>query len=339
MGILSRFDEHGWVRSNLSAYLDRVLAAAAEERLERHLAGCEVCATELASVRATMLAVRSVPEFRAPRSFALTPRMVEARTRRIAQPSRFWTLTRGLETGAAAAAVLFVALIVGDITTRGARNAEPSAPSVSQLEKTSADTQFATEESPAGDTAMAGNDGVSSAEALDIPQSPTTAATGAPRSAPTAAPTTAATASPAATGTSAPDPTATATGAPTYAAEPTGSPTERATGSMTSTPGAAATRTAAPPEETPEASATELITMNAPQDASPTEDFAMEAARDDGDTGVQPGTTDRSTEAAAEDDNRIGWRIAQAVAALALVTLGFLAIRARFGNQRRASGV
>lgn len=126
-----RGDEHAWVRENISAYHDRALSAGEASRIELHLAACSAgCVAELETLRQAAAAVRALPELRAPRSFALTPNDVR-RARPVpvppvrSQPSGFWGKQRALEFGAMAAAVLFVAVVVGDAVTRP--TAEPEA--------------------------------------------------------------------------------------------------------------------------------------------------------------------------------------------------------------------
>ncbi len=70
----------GWhrrVRKKLSPYLDAELSPGDQRQLEAHLAACEACRAELAELRAVRKALASMPLEKEPRSFALTPSMVE----------------------------------------------------------------------------------------------------------------------------------------------------------------------------------------------------------------------------------------------------------------------
>jgi len=147
--LFRRGDEHAWVRDNLSAYHDGALSAGDTRRVEQHLAACAAaCQAELKALRQAVAAVRALPEIRAPRSFALT----RADLQRVrpappasapAQPSGFWGRQRTLEFGAMAAAVLFVAVLVGDAVTRPASQPDAAPVSMAAMERdtrTSADT-------------------------------------------------------------------------------------------------------------------------------------------------------------------------------------------------------
>ena len=66
-------NRHRRSRRRLSAYLDSQLTAAEAEALESHLTACPACRQMLEGLRATVLALRDLPQEEAPRSFALTP--------------------------------------------------------------------------------------------------------------------------------------------------------------------------------------------------------------------------------------------------------------------------
>lgn len=162
--LFRRGDEHAWVRDNLSAYHDGALSAGDTRRVEQHLAACAAaCQAELKALRQAVAAVRALPEIRAPRSFALT----RADLQRVrpappasapAQPSGYWGRQRTLEFGAMAAAVLFVAVLVGDAVTRPASQPDAAPVSMAATERdtrTSADAapglgngEYATEPAP-----------------------------------------------------------------------------------------------------------------------------------------------------------------------------------------------
>ncbi|MFI5274527.1 MAG: anti-sigma factor family protein, partial [Ktedonobacterales bacterium] len=58
-------------RERLSTYLDGELAPAERAELAAHLATCDACQAELASLRAVRALLRGLPEPVSPRSFAL----------------------------------------------------------------------------------------------------------------------------------------------------------------------------------------------------------------------------------------------------------------------------
>lgn len=114
-------DWHRRVRKKLSPYLDADLSPGDQRQLEAHLAACEACRAELAELRAVRKALASMPLEKEPRSFALTPGMVERPS-----PSGSSALRR-LETAsrlaAAGLAVALAAVLLLDL--RGGEQAGP----------------------------------------------------------------------------------------------------------------------------------------------------------------------------------------------------------------------
>jgi hypothetical protein len=107
------FDRHRRFREALSAYLDGELDVLAAERLDRHLAQCERCRGELEELRATVSALRELPEARLPRSFALTPEQAGASPRR--RTAAAAPLAFGMRIAAAGLAVALAAVFVVDL--------------------------------------------------------------------------------------------------------------------------------------------------------------------------------------------------------------------------------
>ncbi len=97
---------HARLRELLSAYIDGEVSASETSRVEEHLAGCQECRDELASLRSTVGLLRRLAELAVPRSFALS----EAPQRR-PTPTIVWTA----RLATSVAAVLLVALLLGDI--------------------------------------------------------------------------------------------------------------------------------------------------------------------------------------------------------------------------------
>jgi len=116
-GVLGRAGEHERVEALLSTYLDGRASDAERALVERHLAACTDCTRNLATLRATVAAVREMPKVHAPRSFAL-PRLM-------AKPSQtapwLYPLLRAATT---VAAFLFVLTVAGDLFLRSS----PTAP-------------------------------------------------------------------------------------------------------------------------------------------------------------------------------------------------------------------
>jgi len=103
--------EHEHVKVLLSTYLDGRTSRAERAQVEHHLKSCADCARNLATLRATVVAVRDLPHVRAPRSFALPRSMAK-------QPRSTPWLYPLLRTATAIATFLFVVVVAGDLYTR-----------------------------------------------------------------------------------------------------------------------------------------------------------------------------------------------------------------------------
>jgi anti-sigma factor RsiW len=116
-GVLGWAGEHERVEALLSTYLDGRATSDERALVERHLAACADCTRNLATLRATVAAVRDMPRVHAPRSFALP--------RSLARPSQTapW-LYPLLRAATAVAAFLFVLTVAGDLFLRSS----PTAP-------------------------------------------------------------------------------------------------------------------------------------------------------------------------------------------------------------------
>ena len=115
-GMLGRAGEHERVEAMFSAYLDGRVTDAERAFVERHLEVCVDCARHLTTLRATVAAVREMPRFHAPRSFAL-PRSM-AKQSQIAP----W-LYPFLRAATAVAAFLFALTVAGDLFLRSSLTA------------------------------------------------------------------------------------------------------------------------------------------------------------------------------------------------------------------------
>lgn len=129
---MNLFDRHRKFRNKLSAYIDGELSNDAVRSLDAHLESCDTCRLELDEMRATVDALRSIPEVEAPRSFRLTPAMVAER-----RPVPSWNPSPGLMNGMrmatagltmAFAVVLFADLGGSDSESRTVRPLSQAAP-------------------------------------------------------------------------------------------------------------------------------------------------------------------------------------------------------------------
>lgn len=101
--------DHRFASERLSAYLDGALTAREVARLEQHLAQCEACRRDLATLRSTLMLLRRIPLRPSPRSFAL-PRSVQPQ-----QASyRRWNLAFSfLQTATVAVATVLIVMVSG----------------------------------------------------------------------------------------------------------------------------------------------------------------------------------------------------------------------------------
>jgi len=122
--------DHTFAERNLSAYVDERLTERERARVERHLAVCEACREDLATLRQTVALLRSAPQVRVPRSFAL-PRSVQDEQARYRRWDAAFVAMRNLTV---AASVLLVLLISGDAVLNATVQRLPmSAPRAAQV--------------------------------------------------------------------------------------------------------------------------------------------------------------------------------------------------------------
>ena len=110
-GWSGRVSEHERAEVLLSTYLDGRASQTERAMVERHLKSCADCERNLATLSATVVAVRDLPHVRAPRSFALPRSMAK-------QPRSAPWLYPLLRTATALATLLFVIAVAGDVYTR-----------------------------------------------------------------------------------------------------------------------------------------------------------------------------------------------------------------------------
>ena len=110
-------NKHSRSRERLSPYIDGQLSPRERTALEAHLAGCDACRRELDELRATTSAVGGLADVEPPRSFALTPRMLE---RRDAVPhASVPPLAIGMRLAGAGVALVLAVVLIGDLGVVG----------------------------------------------------------------------------------------------------------------------------------------------------------------------------------------------------------------------------
>ncbi len=161
-GILDRLraSPHRFCQDNLSAYIDGQLSPRGQERVRRHLDECHDCRWQLESLQRTVALLRSMPQARAPRSFAI-PRTAPAPSLPVwMRPGAY----AALRTATAAAAALFVIAMAGNALAlpspmlraaqpAGSQDARTSAVSTMPAEAPMGALEAAGVPSPEGDTA------------------------------------------------------------------------------------------------------------------------------------------------------------------------------------------
>jgi hypothetical protein len=105
---------HRWTQERLSAYVDNDLSPAERDRVEVHLAECQRCASDVETLRQTVVWLRQLPTRTAPRSFALSPAHTTTRAR-VA-----WLFPYFSAAGVLAAVLLLVVLAGDFLQTSGA---------------------------------------------------------------------------------------------------------------------------------------------------------------------------------------------------------------------------
>lgn len=141
----------------LSEYLDQAseLAQAERDAIDHHLAGCGQCQQALTELRLMVRTLGSLPERELPRSFTLTPAMLEPAKRPeppapiVLQESAQWHERHAgkLRWATAVAAMLFVFAISADLVTNNFAGSDDSAPAEGDME-----VMMAQESTPAAAT-------------------------------------------------------------------------------------------------------------------------------------------------------------------------------------------
>ncbi len=108
-GILQML-EHRFANKRLSAYVDGQLSERDRTRVEAHLRVCAECRSEVRTLSWTKSLLREAPRVPLPRSFLIREADVASR------PSATWVMP-ALRWATALVAVIFVAVLVGDVLT------------------------------------------------------------------------------------------------------------------------------------------------------------------------------------------------------------------------------
>jgi hypothetical protein len=106
--------KHARYQKQLSSYVDGQLTAGDKAQLEEHLVDCDACRHEIDELRSAISAVGGLPDVEPPRSFTLTPAMLErgSRTRPV-EPVP--PVAVGMRLAGAAVAVVLAVVLVGDL--------------------------------------------------------------------------------------------------------------------------------------------------------------------------------------------------------------------------------
>ena len=157
-------DKHRRWQQDLSAYLDGQLEPHKREALEGHLAQCASCQEELDALRGMVALLHRVPQAPVPRSFTLT----QAPARRVWWGAGY---TASLRYATATAALLLLAVAIGDLATGQPSLTVPEAPPSAERQEDQANEEAAL---PAAAPAAEGQD------AFGATQAPQTMAASAP---------------------------------------------------------------------------------------------------------------------------------------------------------------
>ena len=111
---------HARSRKRLSPYIDGQLSPREKVTLDAHLAGCDACRRDFDELRATISAIGGLADADPPRSFALTPRVLE---KRVAAPSpTVPPIATGMRLAGAGIALVLAIVMLGDLGGVGGGN-------------------------------------------------------------------------------------------------------------------------------------------------------------------------------------------------------------------------
>jgi hypothetical protein len=119
--------KHQYFEEKLSAYLDGELVPQERDAVERHLATCQACQWDLATLRRTVKWMRELPTVPVPRVFTVP---VSAMPARASQPR--WRFVPALQVATAMVALLLFFAVAGDFMFGSFRLAGSRAPTLMQ---------------------------------------------------------------------------------------------------------------------------------------------------------------------------------------------------------------
>src|SRR5512139_411114 len=117
MRFISLLRPHARLHSQVDAYVDGELNPAASARFESHLSECRSCVEAVALGREIKVAFATVPPVEAPRSFHLTPAMIQQPVRASLPPPRGQFALRLAQTTAGVAIVGLAAVAAYDLSS------------------------------------------------------------------------------------------------------------------------------------------------------------------------------------------------------------------------------
>ena len=122
MRLLKEAGHRRW-RRDLSAYVDGHLEPPRREALDKHLAVCLLCQEEMAALRRMVALLHQVPQVESPRSFAL----LQAPSAGLRWPLAYG---RPIQYATAVVAMVFLAVVAGDLATGHTTALSPASPGV-----------------------------------------------------------------------------------------------------------------------------------------------------------------------------------------------------------------
>lgn len=121
MNLAALFRPHQRWRRSIDAYADGELAPATARKFEAHLGRCAACAADVEAARSLRLLMSETPPVAVPRSFRLTPAMLDAPRRpapeRVSPRAGF--VMRASQALAGVAVLAFAVLVVVDVSGSG----------------------------------------------------------------------------------------------------------------------------------------------------------------------------------------------------------------------------
>ena len=148
MRLIPAFGRHSRFRDDVDAFVDGELSGGRLRAFEAHITACEACRSAVESARSLKAAFQSLPQWVAPRSFALTPAMVAAAEKAPANTGPLPRYVLAVRAMAAVAVVAFMAVFAASLAGGAGES--------SQTRAGTANDQFVAPESAAGNALSTG---------------------------------------------------------------------------------------------------------------------------------------------------------------------------------------